>query len=55
MKLYQIILALLCFALGYAIAGSSGSTMSPIYLLGLIVGAIGISLIARYFSNKKNK
>lgn len=53
MSLMHIILALACFGLGYAIAG--GSTISPIYIISLILGAIGISLIARYFSSKKDK
>ena len=55
MSLMQIVLALICFGLGYLIAGSSGSTISPLYLLGLIVATLGISMIIRHFGNKKDK
>ena len=53
MSLLKIVLALACFGLGYVIAG--GSTISPIYIISIILIAIGISMILRYFSGKKDK
>ena len=55
MSLMQIILSLACFGLGYLIAGSSGSTMSPAYLIGLVAATLGISMLIRYFSNRNKK
>jgi len=55
MSLLKIVLALACFGLGYAIAGSSGSTVSPVYLIGLIVAGLSITFILRKFGGGKDK
>lgn len=54
MSLLKIVLALVCFGIGYLIADASGSRASPIYLVGLLVAVIGTAVIFNHF-NKKNK
>ena len=53
MSLSRIVLALLCFAIGFYFAGATGSDSSPVAMLVLILGTISISMIVRYFMNKR--
>lgn len=54
MNIVHIILALACFGIGFLIADTD-IVSSPLATAAIILAVLGVSMILRYFSSKKDK